>query len=101
MRLKACLSAIMLIFVSCGLWSCNRDKTPPLAPEPRPAPILSYSVVNPPIVDTARVRGGQPIAEMRTIPLGSTVQIRNNEAISLQTAELGQTFPGTVARDVL
>lgn len=99
MRLKACLIASVAIFVCCGLWSCNRDKT--LAPEHHPAPILSYSVVNPPIVDAPRVRGGQALAEMRTIPLGSTIQIRNNEPISLQAAELGQTFPGIVARDVL
>ena len=97
MRLKA----ILVIFVSLGLWGCNKDNDPAFKAEPHPAPIVSYSVVNPPVVDTARARGGQALAEMRTIPLGSSIQIRNNEAISLQTAELGQTFPATVARDVL
>lgn len=58
-------------------------------------------MVNPPQIDIRRQRGDQVLAEMRTIPLGSTIQIRNNEPISLQTAELGQTFPGIVERDVL
>jgi hypothetical protein len=90
------VDAIVVVFVILGLSGCNRDSSPPLKPDPRPAPIVSSSVVNPPLLDTPRVN----VTEMRTIPPGSTIQIRNNEAISLQTAELGQTFPGTVERDV-
>ncbi len=97
MRLKM----VFVILAAFGLWGCNKDSAPSFKPDPRPAPVLSYSVVNPPQIDVPRNRGNQVLAEMRTIPLGSTIQIRNNEPISLKTAELGQTFPGIVERDVL
>jgi hypothetical protein len=53
--------------------------TPPPAPVPAPAP--------------------QPV--VWTIPAGTRIQIRNNEPISSQTAQAGQTFSGVVARDVV
>lgn len=41
-----------------------------------------------------------PEAVFKTIPAGTQIQIRNNETISSQTAEPGQTFSGVVARDI-
>ena len=43
----------------------------------------------------------QPREEIRTIPAGTNLQIRNNEAINSQTASSGQTYSGVVAADVL
>lgn len=43
----------------------------------------------------------QPVAEFRTIPAGSTIQVRNNELIDSQTAQAGQTFSGVVEADLL
>lgn len=42
-----------------------------------------------------------PRREIRTIPAGTNLQIRNNEAINSQTASSGQTYSGVVAADVL
>ena len=39
--------------------------------------------------------------EIRTIPAGTTLRVRNNEAIDSQTAQPGQTFSGVVNRDVM
>ncbi len=41
-----------------------------------------------------------PVQEIRTIPSGSTIRIRNNEAINSQTAQAGQIFSAVVAEDV-
>ena len=38
---------------------------------------------------------------MDTIPAGATIAVRNNEAINSDTASAGQTFSGSVARDVV
>jgi len=43
----------------------------------------------------------QPVAEVRTIPAGATLEVRNNEVIDSQTAEVGQTFSGVVEREVM
>jgi hypothetical protein len=43
----------------------------------------------------------EPVAEFRTIPSGTTLQVRNNEAIDSQTAEVGQEYTGVVAQDVV
>jgi hypothetical protein len=43
----------------------------------------------------------QPVEEIRTIPAGTTLRVRNNEAIDSQTAQPGQTFSGVVNRDVM
>ncbi len=42
-----------------------------------------------------------PEQVFRTIPAGVTIQVRNNEPINSQTAEVGQTFSGVVAREVV
>ena len=57
-----------------------------------PAPMSSP--VRPPV----RVR---PVEEFRTIPAGASIQVRNNEPISSQTAEVGQTFSAVVSQDVM
>jgi hypothetical protein len=67
----------------------------------RPAPILTPGMVNPPMVEARHTREGQPSATFRTIPVGTTIQIRNNDQISLRTAQPGESFAGVVARDVL
>src|SRR6185437_3576454 len=43
----------------------------------------------------------QPVAAFRTIPAGATLEVRNNEPIDSQTAEVGQTFSGVVEREVM
>ncbi|MES1260509.1 MAG: hypothetical protein ABUS49_02145 [Acidobacteriota bacterium] len=59
---------------------------PPVQAETRPAPVARP----------------EPREEaVRTIPAGTTLQIRNNEAISAQTATAGQTYTAVVAQDVL
>jgi hypothetical protein len=42
----------------------------------------------------------QPVAEFRTIPSGTTLEVRNNQSIDSQTATTGQTYSGVIARDV-
>ena len=95
MRIKAGI----LFLVALGLVDCKKE-APPLE-TPRPAPVISSSVVNRPLVDAPRERRGPMSIIMREIPQGATIQIRNNEAISLQGAQPGQAFPGLVAADVL
>jgi hypothetical protein len=93
------IRAVILIFVALGLADCKKE-APPLE-TPRPAPVISSSVVNPPQIDTPRAgRGGSP-ENIREIPQGATIRIRNNEAISLQNAQAGQTFSALVAVDVI
>lgn len=41
-----------------------------------------------------------PVEEIRTIPAGASIRIRNNEAIHSETAKTGQIFSGQVAEDV-
>ena len=69
------------------------------------APVVSghQNSVNPAPMNSAvrmpvRVR---PVEEFRTIPAGTSIEVRNNEPISSQTAEVGQTFSAVVAQDVL
>jgi hypothetical protein len=42
----------------------------------------------------------QPADEVRTIPAGTTLEVRNNDAIDSQTAQVGQTFSGVIEREV-
>jgi hypothetical protein len=53
-------------------------------------------VLNAPIVSMPQRR----LADSRTIPAGTVLEVRNNEPISSQTASAGQTFSGVVVRDV-
>jgi hypothetical protein len=40
-------------------------------------------------------------ADFRTIPAGATIEVRNNQTISSQSASPGETYSAVVARDVL
>lgn len=62
----------------------------PVTTQP-PAPVTTQA---PPPVS-------QPVEEIRTIPAGTTLRVRNNQAIDSQTAQPGQTFSGVVNRDVM
>ncbi|MDP9053073.1 MAG: hypothetical protein M3N93_02030, partial [Acidobacteriota bacterium] len=42
----------------------------------------------------------QRVDEFRTIPAGSTLEVRNNSSIDSETAQPGQTYSGVVARSV-
>jgi hypothetical protein len=41
------------------------------------------------------------VQEFRTIPAGTTIEVRNNDAIDSATAEVGQTYSGVVEREVV
>jgi len=41
------------------------------------------------------------VAEIRTIPAGATLEVRNNDTIDSQTAQVGQTYSGVIERDVV
>ncbi len=69
---------------------------PAAAPEPPGTPAPSPAAEAPPV--TAPV---QPAATFRTIPAGTTIEVRNNETIDSQTAEVGQTFTGVVEQPVM
>jgi len=49
----------------------------------------------------ASVPPPQPVAEVRTIPAGATLEVRNNDTIDSQTAQVGQTYSGVIERDVV
>ena len=74
----------------------NQAAQPPAA-APQPvqstvsAPVPAQSVAAPP----------RPVEEFRTIPAGTTLEVRNNDTIDSQTAEVGQTFSGVIEREVL
>jgi hypothetical protein len=40
------------------------------------------------------------VGDIRTIPAGATIRVRNNEPISLETAKPGESFSGTIMNDV-
>jgi hypothetical protein len=65
----------------------NNPPPPPPShtPEPAPAPAAQY----------------QPAAEFRTIPAGTTIEVRNNQAINSQSAAEGQTYSAVVAANVV
>jgi hypothetical protein len=63
---------------------------PPPAPSPVEVPAPAQSVTAP----------RQPVDEVRTIPAGTTLAVRNNDTIDSQTAEVGQTFSGVIEREV-
>ena len=49
----------------------------------------------------ASVPPPQSVAEVRTIPAGATLEVRNNDTIDSQTAQVGQTYSGVIERDVV
>lgn len=73
----------------------------PVVPAPapvRPAPPANQAESRP---APTPVKPREPVAEFRTIPSGTTLEVRNNEVIDSATAEVGQTFSGVVAKDVV
>lgn len=75
--------------------------TPPVTAPMAAAPKMAAQ----PRANTAKpasvTRPARPVEEFRTIPAGTTIQVRNNEPISSQTASAGQTFSAVVNEDVL
>jgi hypothetical protein len=71
---------------------------PPPLPPPTPPTTADNARNGVPAPPSARA---QPVAEFRTIPAGSTISVRNNEAIDSQTAEVGQTFSGVIESAVV
>jgi len=66
------------------------------APRTVPEPTRAATPTNEP-----RPMAPARVAEIRTIPAGTTLQVRNNEAINSQTASPGQTYSAVVSKDVL
>jgi hypothetical protein len=64
---------------------------PPAPSDAAPAPAAPVSAPPAPV---------QPVAEFRTIPAGATIEVRNNDAIDSQAAQVGQTFSGVVEADL-
>jgi hypothetical protein len=60
-------------------------------PPPVAAPVAAPPPAAPP----------QPVAEFRTIPAGTNLEVRNNDTIDSQTAQVGQTFSAVIERDVV
>ena len=56
----------------------------------------------PPVMRTVPMESPKrAVEESRIIPAGTILQVRNNESISSQTANAGQTFSAVVAQDVV
>jgi hypothetical protein len=78
-----------------------------MAPEPRataPAPSSRMTSTAPPPptnYTSPATTPMRPVEEFRTIPAGTSIQVRNNEAISSQSADEGMTFSAVVSQDVL
>ena len=75
----------------------NRALTPAYAQATYPAMSENNPPMNAALVPTHQT----PLEEFRTIPAGTILQVRNNESISSQTADAGQTFSGVIARDIV
>jgi hypothetical protein len=71
---------------------------PPVQSQLPPPPVQSEA---PPAPAPAPVAPSRPAVEFRTIPAGTTLQVRNNELIDSKTAEPGQAYSAVVSRDVL
>jgi hypothetical protein len=70
----------------------------PSAP-PNPAPSTASNTA--PLPAAAPAPPPPPPVVVRTIPSGTNIQVRNNDAISSQTAQDGQTFSAVVEEDIL
>jgi hypothetical protein len=78
------------------------------APAPTtPAPATSTPATPPPVAQNtpppAEPAGPppQPAPTYRTIPAGSTIEVRTNDTIDGQTAQVGQTYSAVVVRNVM
>jgi hypothetical protein len=74
----------------------NNTPPPPPSYSPNPAPAPAYSPSPAPPAETSY----QPAEEFRTIPAGRTIEVRNNQTISSERADTGETYSAVVARDV-
>lgn len=83
------------------------DPEPAVAPATATQPVTSqqgsYQNTTQPVVAAQQrpVRPTRPVEAFNTLSAGTSIQVRNNEAISSQTAEPGQTFSAVVEQDVL
>jgi hypothetical protein len=73
----------------------------PAPPPPVEAPRAQTSQAPPPVYQRESAPPAARAPEFRTIPSGTTLQVRNNETISSDTASTGQTYTAVVAQDVL
>jgi len=77
------------------------ENTPPPA-QNTPAP--ARAAAPPPVAQNApppEAREYQPAPTYRTIPAGTTLEVRNDQTIDSQTVEPGQTFSGTVVNTIV
>lgn len=88
------------------------DPEPAVAPATATQPVTSqratsqqgsYQNTTQPMaaVQQRPARPARPVEAFNTLAAGTSIQVRNNEAISSQTAEPGQTFSAVVEQDVL
>ncbi|HMF62493.1 MAG TPA: BON domain-containing protein [Edaphobacter sp.] len=79
-----------------------KAKPDPIAQEPapieRPAPVASQE---PPPAPTPAPAPAPPAFRNVTIPTGTTIPVRITQTLDSATAQLGQTFSGTVATDIM
>ncbi|HWD98378.1 MAG TPA: hypothetical protein VG345_05065 [Bryobacteraceae bacterium] len=88
----------------------NQASQPP-ASAANPAPANPASATPPPVAQNtpppapapAEPAGPppQPAPTFRTIPAGSTIEVRSNDTIDGQTAQVGQTYSAVVVRNVM
>ncbi len=86
---------------SAPLASQQQSQQPaPAQPQPfeQPGP---YEAAPSGAVNRAPMPAPRPVAEFRTIPAGTTLAVRNNEAIQSDSAATGRTYSAVVARDVV
>lgn len=79
--------------------AATASASPVAATAPAPAPAAPVMGAQP--SQMAPMPAPQPVAQFRTIPSGTTLQVRNNDPIDSATAQVGDTFSGVVARDVV
>ncbi len=85
----------------------------PASPEPAPvseplpappaqtaAPVQAAAPPPEPAHTQAPAPPPEPVVVVRTIPVGTTISVRNNETIDSTTAQVGQTFSGVVVSSV-
>jgi len=82
---------------------------PVAAPKPKPAPIERHQIAEqapapappPPAPVAAPAPPPPPAFRTVTVPSGTTIPVRITQALDSATAQLGQTFSGTVATDIM
>lgn len=74
----------------------NPAPSPSAQNTPAPAPAAVAGNAPPPVTQQY-----QPAPTFRTIPAGTTLEVRNDQTIDSQTAEPGQAFSGTVVNTIV